>query len=57
MIVPMEHWQNSCFDGSKNGMLKKNNYPGGAFGIMLFDFIQVRAEVQVPVWISNYTLN
>lgn len=53
----MEHWQNSCFDGSKNGMLKKNNYPGGAFGIMLFDFIQVRAEVQVPVWISNYTLN
>lgn len=57
MIVPVEHWQNSSFDGSKNGTLKKNNYPRGAFGIVLLDLNRDRSEIQAPMWISNYTLN
>lgn len=26
MIIPVEHWENSSFDGSKNGMLKKKEF-------------------------------
>lgn len=44
----MEHWQNSCFDGSKNGMLKKIIIPEEHSALCCLTWIKSELKFKCP---------